>query len=179
MRPQPDLRSRYLGSLLGLAAGDALGTTVEFTAPGGFVPLDDIVGGGPFHLEPGQWTDDTSQALCLAASLVERDGFDEHDQITRYVRWWREGYMSSRPGPAFDIGIATSAALRRFEQTGDPYAGSSDPHSAGNGSLMRLAPVPLRFLRRSGRGDPPRRRQLAHDPRRAHLRRRLPLPLPG
>ncbi len=87
--------------------------------------------------------------MCLAASLVERDGFDEHDQITRYIRWRRDGSMSSRPGPAFDIGIATSAALRRFEQTGDPYAGSSDPKSAGNGSLMRLAPVPRTALKRS------------------------------
>lgn len=139
---QVELRDRYRGSLLGLAVGDALGTTLEFRAPGTFAPIDDMVGGGPFHLKAGQWTDDTSMALCLAASLVERKGFDAHDQMQRYLRWWHEGYMSSTGG-CFDIGVTVSFALRRFEATGDPFAGSTSPRTAGNGSIMRLAPVPL------------------------------------
>lgn len=139
-----DLRKRYRGALLGLAAGDAVGTTVEFSPRGSFTPLEDMVGGGPFNLAPGQWTDDTSMALCLAASLVETRRFDLRDQIERYVRWLREGYMSST-GRCFDIGNATSAALARYLRTGDPRSGSPDPHSAGNGSIMRLAPVPLFF----------------------------------
>ena len=85
-------RTRYRGSLLGLAAGDALGTTLEFKPPGSFEPLVDMVGGGPFRLKPGQWTDDTSMALCLAESLSHCGGFDPADQMQRYVRWWREGY---------------------------------------------------------------------------------------
>lgn len=133
---------RYRGSLLGLAAGDALGTTVEFQPPGSFGPLEDIVGGGPFRLAPGQWTDDTSMALCLAQSLVERRQFDPSDQMARYLRWYREGYLSST-GVCFDIGNTVRQALERFERTGDPYSGSADQHSAGNGSIMRLAPVPL------------------------------------
>lgn len=135
-------RERYRGCLLGLAVGDALGTTLEFCRPGSFTPITDMVGGGPFHLKPGQWTDDTSMALCLASSLTERGGFDARDQMERYVRWRHEGYWSST-GHCFDIGNATSAALGRFQRTGDPFAGSTDPHAAGNGSLMRLAPVPL------------------------------------
>ena len=135
---------RYQGALIGLAAGDALGTTLEFRDKGSFEPIEDMVGGGPFGLEPGQWTDDTSMAVCLAESLVER-GFDPHDQMTRYVRWWREGYWSST-GRCFDIGNTVAAALSRFEATGDPIAGSTDRQSAGNGSLMRLAPVPLRWV---------------------------------
>jgi len=135
---------RYRGALLGLAAGDAVGTTVEFRPPGSFQPLTDMVGGGPFGLEPGQWTDDTSMALCLAESLVETGGFDPVDQLRRYVRWWREGHLSST-GRCFDIGGTVSKALRRFEQTGDPASGPTDPHSAGNGSIMRLAPVPLYY----------------------------------
>ena len=135
-------RDRFRGCLLGLAAGDALGTTLEFKPPGSFEPIDDMVGGGPFGLQPGQWTDDTSMALCLATSLVERGGFDATDQMQRYVRWWREGYLSST-GSCRDIGNTVSAALSRFIEHGDPYAGSTDPHSAGNGSLMRLAPVPM------------------------------------
>lgn len=137
-----NMKDRYRGSLLGLAAGDALGTTLEFTSPGSFDPIDDMVGGGPFRLKPGQWTDDTSMALCLAESLIECDGFDPTDQMQRYVRWYREGYLSST-GTCFDIGVTTRRALSRFEQTGDPFAGSTDPNAAGNGSLMRLAPVPL------------------------------------
>ena len=76
-------RDRYRGALLGLAIGDALGTTLEFKAPGTFVPITDIIGGGPFNLKPGEWTDDTSMALCLAESLVERRGFDAKDQMDR------------------------------------------------------------------------------------------------
>ncbi len=136
--------ARYRGALLGLAAGDALGTTLEFRTPGSFQPIHDIVGGGPFNLKPGQWTDDTSMALCLAASLVERQAFDPVDQLERYVRWFREGYLSSN-GYCFDIGNTTRAALLRFERTHAPYCGSADPQAAGNGSLMRLAPVPLFF----------------------------------
>jgi ADP-ribosyl-[dinitrogen reductase] hydrolase len=103
-----------------------------------------MVGGGPFRLEPGQWTDDTSMALCLAESLVEQREFDAVDQLERYVRWWREGHLSST-GYCFDIGTATRAALERFLQTREPYCGSEDPRTAGNGSIMRLAPVPLAF----------------------------------
>jgi ADP-ribosylglycohydrolase len=139
-------RDRYRGALLGLAAGDAVGTTLEFQPPGSFEPIDDMVGGGPFRLRPGEWTDDTSMALCLAESLAECGGFDAPDQMERYVRWWRDGYMSSN-GRCFDIGNTTSAALSRFERTDEPYAGSGDPRAAGNGSIMRLAPVPLAFAR--------------------------------
>jgi ADP-ribosylglycohydrolase len=77
-------RDRYRGALPGLACGDALGTTLEFRPPGSFEPIDDIVGGGPFELAPGQWTDDTSMALCLAESLVTNSGFDPFDQLERY-----------------------------------------------------------------------------------------------
>ena len=137
-------RDRFRGCLLGLAAGDALGTTLEFKTPGTFQKIDDIVGGGPFRLEPGQWTDDTSMALCLATSLIEGGEFDPRDQMERYVRWQQEGYLSSN-GVCFDIGGTVSDALSRFEETGEPYAGSTNPNSAGNGSLMRLAPVPMYF----------------------------------
>ncbi|HOU41596.1 MAG TPA: ADP-ribosylglycohydrolase family protein [Promineifilum sp.] len=139
-----DLKARYRGCLLGLAVGDAVGTTVEFSPPGSFAPVADMVGGGPFRLQAGEWTDDTSMALCLAESLLERDGFDAADQMDRYLRWYRHGHLSSN-GRCFDIGNTVSSALRRYEQTGDPWAGSTDAYSAGNGSIMRLATVPLFF----------------------------------
>ena len=138
------LRDRYHGALLGLAAGDALGTTLEFQPPGMFALLTDMVGGGPFNLQPGQWTDDTSMALCLAESLVRSQGFDPKDQMERYVRWWRDGYMSCT-GQCFDIGMTCRAALTAYRKTGNPFAGSTDPRSAGNGSLMRLAPISMAY----------------------------------
>ena len=138
-------QNRFRGCLLGLACGDAVGTTVEFKARGTFEPVTDMVGGGPFKLKPGQWTDDTSLALCLATSLVEKDGFDPMDQMERYCRWHREGYLSSN-GECFDIGNTTASALHEFEATGEPYAGSTDSWAAGNGSIMRLAPVPMFFF---------------------------------
>lgn len=138
--------SCFRGCLLGLAAGDALGTALEFSPPGSFSPLTDMVGGGPFNLTPGEWTDDTSMALCLAESLLEKGGFDPIDQLERYVRWYRTGYLSSN-GRCFDIGITTSDALHRFERTHEPFPGPDAPHTAGSGSLMRLAPVPMFFAR--------------------------------
>lgn len=139
------LADRYRGALLGLACGDAVGTSVEFQPRGSFPLLIDMVGGGPFNLEPGQWTDDTSMALCLAESLLIKNGFDAADQMNRYLDWWRHGYLSAT-GKCFDIGMTVSDALARFEVTGDPYAGSNDPYSAGNGSLMRLVPVVLYYF---------------------------------
>ncbi len=138
------LPERYRGALLGLAAGDAVGTTVEFKPPGSFAPVTDMVGGGPFDLKAGQWTDDTSMALCLAESLIHRGGFDATDQLERYLRWYRDGHLSST-GACFDIGNATATALGRFARTREPFSGSTDPRSAGNGSIMRLAPVPLAY----------------------------------
>jgi len=136
------IEERYLGCLLGLACGDAVGTTVEFKSRGSFESLTDMVGGGPFGLEPGQWTDDTSMALCLAESLIQCQGFDPGDRMRRYVLWWRDGYFSST-GSCFDIGNTMASALHRFEKTGNSFSGSTDPYSAGNGSIMRLAPVPM------------------------------------
>jgi ADP-ribosylglycohydrolase len=136
----PEL-DRYRGALLGLAVGDALGAPLEFMRPGTFDPVTEMLGGGPHGLMPGEWTDDTSMALCLAESLIERQGFDAVDQLDRYVRWWQYGHLSST-GLCFDIGITTSAALEKFQATGQP-SGISDADAAGNGSIMRLAPVPM------------------------------------
>lgn len=139
-----DAQNRYRGALLGLAAGDAVGTTLEFKPRGRFEPLTDMVGGGPFNLEAGQWTDDTSMALCLAESLVRCEDFDARDQMNRYANWYQHGYWSST-GSCFDIGVATRRAIESYLVTGDPLSGSRHPKSAGNGSIMRLAPVVLRY----------------------------------
>jgi ADP-ribosyl-[dinitrogen reductase] hydrolase len=130
------------GTLLGLAVGDALGTSVEFRPPGTFPLVTDLTGGGVFNLPAGKWTDDTSMALCLADSLIEKKGFNAFDQLEKYLRWYKKGYNSST-STCFDIGIATRQALNIFESSGQPYCGDSHRDSAGNGSIMRLAPVPI------------------------------------
>lgn len=158
--PLPDateaaLRDRAVGAMLGLAVGDAVGTTLEFTRRDSQPRLRDMVGGGPFRLEAGQWTDDTSMALALADSLEADPTLDEADLMRRFVQWHEEGAYSAT-GRCFDIGITTRQALSRWKRSGDPVAGSGDPATAGNGSLMRLAPVPVRHWR-----DPARLRDVA------------------
>ncbi len=156
--PFEHLYDRYRGALVGLAVGDALGAPYEGCPPGTFEPNTDL--GTHPHLHPGEWTDDTAMALCLATSLLECRGSDARDQMDRYVRWRREGYLSAYGRP-IGIGGTVSASLDRYEATGDPMAGvaqprTGDPQTAGNGSLMRLAPIPMYLLH-----DGPRAIELA------------------
>jgi len=83
-------------------------------------------------------------ALCLAESLIERRGFDAKDQMDRYCSWYERGHLSST-GRCFDIGNTVRSALETYRRTGNPFSGSESLDAAGNGSLMRLAPVPLFF----------------------------------
>ncbi|WP_198402362.1 ADP-ribosylglycohydrolase family protein [Rhodobacter sp. CZR27] len=137
------IKDRATGALLGLAVGDAIGTTLEFKARDSYPLLTDMVGGGPFGLKPGEWTDDTAMALALADSLALDPKLDEKDLMRRFVEWHEKGTYSCT-GRCFDIGITTRQALGRWKKSGDPFAGSTDPQTAGNGSLMRLAPVAVR-----------------------------------
>jgi len=137
-----DINDKFKGCLVGLACGDAVGTTLEFKPRGTFEPITDMIGGGPFDLMPGQWTDDTSMALCLAYSLLHKNGFDPIDQMNRYCNWYQYGYMSST-GKCFDIGATVASALNLYLKTGNPFSGSIEERSSGNGSLMRLAPIAI------------------------------------
>lgn len=137
-------RDRAIGALVGLAAGNALGTTLEFKRPGSFTPITDVVGGGPFGLPAGAWTDDTSMAMCLAESILDTGELDPADQLRRYLNWKRHGYWSST-GTCFDIGTTTIGALLRFDRFGTLTDPEPDDDSAANGSLMRLAGVPIRW----------------------------------
>ena len=143
-RTQDGIRDRAIGAFLGLAVGDAIGTTLEFERRDEHPRLVDMTGGGPFGLPRGCWTDDTAMALALAESLGASESLDCRDLMDRFVAWWRKGEYSCT-GHCFDIGITTRQALNRYRQTGDPFSGSTDPMTAGNGSLMRLSPVALRF----------------------------------
>ncbi|CAF4917185.1 unnamed protein product, partial [Rotaria sp. Silwood1] len=178
MKEPPDpinekILDRIQGSIIGTAIGDALGAHVEFKTHQFLIehPVTDFQSGGSWSLSKGQFTDDTSMALCLANSLVVKGGFNLYDQLVRYKWWYREGYMSSI-GECFGIGAATSRSLQEFERRQAVFAKThnipneeidyisdnkdlvnefnvycSKDGIGGNGALMRLAPVPLFFYR--------------------------------
>lgn len=149
----PADRDRALGALWGLAVGDALGTTLEFTAPAAppfpapaTEPLHDLVGGGPFGLMPGEVTDDTQQAAALAGSLIAHHGdLDVGDLAARLLDWQAH---------AFDVGSQTAAVLRRLA-AGTPVDDAArlvwldrDREACGNGGLMRTAPLAVAYALR-------------------------------
>lgn len=143
-------RDRAVGAFVGLAVGDALGVPLEFRERDVLPRVTGMIGGGAFGLEPGQWTDDTSMALCLAESVLETGAVEPLDLMRRFVDWLRHG-ANSVTGECFDIGNTTRAALESFERTDDPLSGSALDSAAGNGSLMRLAPVAVRWWREPAR----------------------------
>ena len=129
---------------MGLAVGDALGAAVEFKRPDTFPQVTSYRGGGPHRLAPGEWTDDSSMALALADSIASV-GWDLDDQARRYLAWYEKGWYSVN-GRCFDIGVTCRSALSRFSRTGDARtSGDASEHASGNGSIMRLAPVPMRY----------------------------------
>ena len=149
---------RAVGAFLGLAIGDAVGTTVEFMPRGTFPEVTDMVGGGPFKLKAGQWTDDTSMALCIAQSLLDNSSFDEVDIMDKFVKWMESGYFSAT-GKCFDVGATTRMALEDWRDKGSveeqilyPFNPPSGDFSAGNGSLMRLAPIPMFYYNNINEG---------------------------
>ena len=131
---------------MGLVVGDAVGTTNEFQPAGSFEPITDMVGGGVFGLEPGQWTDDTSMALCLADSLLAQGRYDSFDVMERYDRWYKEGYRSST-GTCFDIGNQVTRSLWDFREQQRVPTSAERTTSAGNGAIMRLAPMVIAGFR--------------------------------
>lgn len=138
------MNDRCRGTLIGLAVGDALGAAVEFRSPGSFAPVAGYRNGGPHGLDAGEWTDDTSMALALADSIATA-GWNLNDQADRYVQWWKTGRYSVN-GRCFDIGITTRSALGNYVAKKDALtSGDRSDRASGNGSIMRLAPVPIKF----------------------------------
>ena len=145
-----------IGCMLGMAIGDAMGQRLEFQP----VSYNKIVlkdmgegegSGGPFKLLPGQWTDDTSMGLCLADSLLMKNGlFNPHDLMLRLLSWWYGGYNNAfrkNPRGSCGLGENTSASFKRYLKEFEPYTKVGDNNSSGNGTLVRNAAVPICFWR--------------------------------
>lgn len=137
-------KDRAIGALVGLAIGDALGMQIEFSIRDTVPPVTGMAAGGPFGLSSGEWTDDTSMALCLAETIHEHGFVDQTDLMNRFCNWYEFGY-NSHNGLCFDIGSTTRNALMVYHIRGTPLAGSTSPNAAGNGSIMRLSPVAIRW----------------------------------
>jgi ADP-ribosyl-[dinitrogen reductase] hydrolase len=158
---------RAAGVLLGTAAGDALGAGYEFTYPKAEVTID-MIGGGPFDWAPGEWTDDTSMAVAIAevaATGIDIGSSDGLDAIAaQFIRWY-----DSKPA---DIGNQTRAVLSVRSESAAAMADRARAISgrkAGNGSLMRTAPVALSYLddAEGARSAAHRISSLTHDDPRA------------
>lgn len=143
------LRERFTGALLGLAAGDALAAATQFRKPGSFTPVGDLLGGGPFDLPRGAWSDDTAMALCVADSLLERGEFDPVDQVGRFIRWQREGYLSST-GHCVGITAGVTRALGAAGWRRQRFPGSHDPAQLDPEVLTRVGPVVLHYFNDPG-----------------------------
>jgi len=139
------LRERFQGALAGLAVSDALAAHTQFRKPGSFAAVGDLLGGGPFDMPRGAWTDDTAMALLLAESLLTREGFDGHDQVQRFARWQREGYGSST-GQCLGISANVARALATAQYKRQPFAGSHDPEQLDKDPLSRVAPPVMYFF---------------------------------
>jgi ADP-ribosylglycohydrolase len=139
------VRERFLGALLGLAVGDALAAATQYRRPGRFAPVGDLLGGGPFDLPRGGWSDDTAMALLLAESLLESNGFDARDQVARYTRWQRDGHLSAT-GQCVGITAGTARALARARWRRQTFSGSHDPEVLDPEALSRVTPVVMYFF---------------------------------
>ena len=139
------LRERFLGALLGLAVGDAVAAATQYRRPGSFTPVGDLIGGGPFALPRGGWSDDTAMALCLADSLLAFNGFDARDQVERYTRWQRDGYLSAT-GQCLGITASTARALAMAQWRRQLFAGSHAPDQLDPEPLSRVAPAVMYFF---------------------------------
>lgn len=134
------LRERFSGALLGLAVGDALAAATQYRKPGSFTPVGDLLGGGPFDLPRGAWSDDTAMALCVADSFLERGGFDPVDQVERFMRWQRDGYLSAT-GQCVGITAGVTRALATARWRRRRFPGSHDPALLDPEPLTRMAPA--------------------------------------
>ena len=143
------LRDRFLGALLGLAVGDAVAAATQFRRPGTFTAVGDMLGGGPFDLPRGAWSDDTSMALCLAESLLETNAFNARDQMERYRRWQQEGYLSAT-GQCVGITASTARAIAMAQWRRQAFSGSHDPSQVDPEPLSRVVAPVLFFFASAG-----------------------------
>ena len=147
-----------MGSMLGMAIGDAMGAPVEFQPLSYTYDTIKDMGEKPrgnFDLKPGQWTDDTSMGLCLADSLIEKKGeFKPRDIMMRFLLWWFYGYnnafrFDNKSRHSVGLGGNISGSFRTYLKTygQNEYTIYGNKETSGNGSIMRNAAIPICYYR--------------------------------
>ena len=156
-----EVEKKGIGSMLGMAIGDAMGARNEFKTPRyGEKDLENMGKGpgGHFKLQPGQWTDDTSMGLCIADSLIMNNGeLSPHDIMHRFIAWWRGGYNNAfryNEPPRGSVGLGGNISLaiknymdhfQLYGKLANPATEAGDKNTSGNGSIMRNAAIPICF----------------------------------
>ncbi len=138
-------KNKAIGSIVGFAIGDALGAPVEFKERGTFEPIKFYKSGGKFNLPAGAYTDDTAMTLCLAQSLLDKNGCDADDQLQKYIAWLNDGYMSAT-GVSVGCGKQIYRALLTYLSKKNTVCTIGNNRSAGNGSLMRVSPIAIYYM---------------------------------
>lgn len=149
------VQDRALGAMLGLAIGEVVGLTGDGFERGAYRTIDKMMGGGKLGLPLFHWAGDTATALALMDGLTARNGLDEADLMERFDKMLADGVYSCS-GSSAGIGETTKEAIARYRTTGDPFAGATFPDDLDTGSLVRIAPVAIRYW-----NDPVKRRDVA------------------
>lgn len=131
-------RNKAKGMLWGLIVGDAFGSPIQFSGKDSHPWITEMVKCPVFNLPAGYWTDDGSMAMCIMDSYVRKGGYDLKDIGDTFVKWFMDGYLSSKNGESFDVGGATWNACQNIAFRHQYVNGRED--SQGNGSIMRFAP---------------------------------------
>lgn len=141
------LKDRQKGSFFGLIIGDAMGAPYEFKESQTFEVTKEYNRGGWLSVKKGEWTDDSTMALCVSESLIEKKLNDIEDQVEKYYMWFKNGYLTTRD-ECFDIGNTTRSNVLKFFNNKKIHNIKIDENSNNyaNGGMMRLAPLPIFYF---------------------------------
>ncbi len=137
---------RCQGVMLGLAVGDALGAPLEFQSAEEIArtygaPVRNMLGGGFLGWDLGEWTDDTAMAVCIAESILSQGRFDPADVAERFLRWFQSGPRDV--GNTISVAMHALASGERWDRAGRWAHDHLGGRTAGNGAIMRCAPIAL------------------------------------
>ena len=149
------MKQKIYNTLYGVIVADALGVPVEFTSreERKANPVTDMIGYGTYNLPKGSWSDDSSMMLCLAESIGRLKTIDYDDIMKNFSAWFNESKFTP-DNDLFDIGGSCRKSIMNYLE-GIPSidCGQKSEFDNGNGSLMRIAPLPIYLFYICGSND--------------------------